>query len=292
MGRKLLPLKTFMPIFQSLSCNKKKSIIGLGLNDSVTKAIRAHLLSCGSTCLMVPGIAIALLVIGTLSSCNIFKNQVYFKDLPRDTTLRNIITENYDLKIRKGDLIAITVASPSPDVEYFNGLQNPGKEQPGGYLVDENGNIDFVKLGILHVEGLRTKQLKDTLENLLIPYLKNSVVSLQFLNRHVTMLGAVSSQLLPLTGGMTILDAIAASGDIGLKGKMDNVLVIRDENGTKVFKRLNLKDHTIFYSTYYYLRPNDIIYVEPMRIKTQLSVAEVLSYVTTGLSLFFILTKL
>ena len=287
-----MPLNTFMPIFQSSGCSKKKSNIGLGLNDSVTKAKRVHLLSYISTCFKVTGIAIALLVIGTISSCNVFKNQVYFKDLPRDTTIKNVITENYDLKIRKGDLLWITVASPSPDVAYFNGFQNPGKEQPGGYLVDENGNIDFLKLGIIHVEGLTTKQLKDSLENQLIPYLKNSVVSLAFLNRHVTMLGSVSSQVLPLTGGMTILDAIAASGDIGLKGKMDNILVIRDENGSKVFKRLNLKDHSIFYSPYYYLMPNDIVYIEPSRIKTPLTVPEVLSYITTGLSLFFILSKL
>jgi polysaccharide export outer membrane protein len=281
-----------MPILQSSGCNKKKSIIGLGLHDSFKGTIQVLLFSFRSSCFKVSGISIALLIIGTFSSCNVFKNQVYFKDLPKDTTIRNVITENYDLKIRKGDLLGITVASPSPDVEYFNGLQNPGKEQSGGYLVDENGNIDFVKLGILHVEGLTTKQLKDSMENLLIPYLKNSVVFLQFLNRHVTMLGAVSSQVLPLTGGMTILDAIAASGDIGLKGKMDNVLVIRDENGSKVFKRLNLKDHTIFYSAYFYLKPNDIIYVEPIRTKAQVTVTEVLSYVTTGLSLFLILTKL
>ena len=88
---------------------------------------------------------------------------------------------------------------------------------------------------------------------------------------------------------MTILDALALSGDIGEKGKMENVLVIREENDTKVFKRLNLQKDSIFYSPYYYLQPNDIVYVEPAVERTPLSTAMVLSYITTGISLIFLI---
>ncbi|KAA9036367.1 polysaccharide export protein [Ginsengibacter hankyongi] len=235
---------------------------------------------------------LSLLILFSVTSCSsTIKNRIYFNDLQKDTTLRNIVTENYDLKIQKNDLLGITVASLSPDVAYYNAPQN-SEAGTNGFLVDEKGDINFVKLGTLHVEGLTRKQLKDTLETQLIPWLKDAVVSVGFLNRHVTMLGAVKSQIISLPGNMTILDAIASSGDIGAGGKIDNVLVIRDTAGTKEFKRLSLKDHSIFYSPYYYLQPNDIVYVEPVKIKTQLTIPQVISYITTGISLIILLSRL
>jgi polysaccharide biosynthesis/export protein len=225
----------------------------------------------------------------TFSSCSPTKQQVYFQNLQKDTTLRNIITPAYELKIRKSDLLGITVASLSPDVAFYNAPQN-AVGPLNGYFVDDKGNISFVKLGAIHVEGMTRKDLKDSLERALVPYLKDAIVSVGFLNRHVTMLGGVSPQILQLANdNMTILDALAASGDIGDKGKMDNILVIRDTGNAKIFKRLNLKDNSIFYSPYFYLQPNDIVYVEPAKIKTKLSAPQLISYITTGISLVFLI---
>ena len=173
-----------------------------------------------------------------LSSCASTKNTTYFQNLQKDTTLRNLVSKNYELKIQKDDLLGITVASLSPDNAFYNAPQNTiGASAQNtiaslpGYLVDANGNIPFVKIGTLHVEGMTRRELKDTLEKSLIPYLKDAVVSVGFLNRHVTMLGGVAPQILPMTGdNMTILDALAASGDIGEKGRIDNVLVIREKD--------------------------------------------------------------
>ena len=229
------------------------------------------------------------------ASCSPAKKNVYFRNLQRDTTLRNVVTPTFELKIQKDDVLGISVASLSPDVAFYNaasGSSAGGATSPSGYSIDTNGNINFVKLGWVHALGLTRKELKDTLEKALVPYLRDVVVTVSFLNRHVTMLGAVSPQVLPMAGdNMTILDALAKSGDIGEKGKMDNVLVIRDENNNKVFKRLDLLKDSIFYSSYYYLQPNDIVYVEPQRIKTRLTVLQVFSYITTGLSLIFLLVN-
>ena len=149
-----------------------------------------------------------------------------------------------------------------------------------------------MKLGKLHVEGLTRKQLKDTLQMQLIPWLKDAVVAVGFLNRHVTMLGGIAPQVLPMPGTMTVLDALAASGDIGEKGKIDNVLVIRDTGGAKEFKRLNLRDHSIFYSPYYYLRPNDIVYIEPAKVTTPVTATQIVSYISVGISLIILLSRL
>jgi polysaccharide export outer membrane protein len=235
---------------------------------------------------------ITLVMIVFCTSCSSTKPQVYFQNLPRDTTLRNLVSKNYEPIIQKNDLLGITVASMSPDIAFYNAPQN-SIGPLNGYLVDENGNIQFIKIGTLHVEGMTRKELKNLLEKDLVPYLKDAAVSVGFLNRHVTMMGAVSPQVLPMPGdNMTILDALAASGDIGEKGRIDNVLVIREKDNTKEFKRLNLKDNSIFYSPYFYLQPNDIVYVEPRKVKANNTI-QIISYLTTGITfIIFIMDRL
>ena len=232
---------------------------------------------------------IFFLAIGILSSCGPARNTIYFKNLQKDTLLRNVVTPDYELKIQKNDMLGITVASLSPDVAFYNAPQN-SVGAVSGYLVDQEGNITFVKLGTLHVQGMTRKELKDSLQKGLFPYLRDAVISVSFLNRHVTMLGALTTQVIPMPlDNMTLLDALAASGDIGAKGKIDNVLVIRDQDSSKQFKRLNLKDNSVFYSPYYYLQPNDIVYVEPAKIRTPLTTAQFISYITTGISLLILI---
>jgi len=213
----------------------------------------------------------------------------YFQDIPNDTTLTNLVSKDFEPKIQKGDLLGITVASLSPEnTALYNAPQN-AQGTVTGFLVDGQGNIQFFKLGALHVAGMTRKELKDTLEKDLIPYLAQSVVSVGFLNRHVTMMGGVSPQILPMPNDqMTILDALASSGDIGIKGKTDNVLVIREKGNSREFKRLNLTNESVFYSPYFYLQPNDIVYVEPVKVKIDRT-SQIISYIMTGISLFFLI---
>jgi polysaccharide export outer membrane protein len=217
----------------------------------------------------------------------------YFQDIPNDTTLANLVSKDFEPAIQKGDLLGITVSSLSPEnTAIYNAPQNA--EGPAtGYLVDKEGNIQFVKLGAIHVDGMTRKELKAKLQNDLIPYLAQPVVAVGFLNRHVTVMGGVSPQVLPMPGdNMTLLDALAASGDIGEKGRADNVLVIREKDNSKEFKRLNLTDKSVFYSPYFYLKPNDIVYVEPIK-KTQDNTLRIVSYITSGLSIaIFIIDRL
>ncbi len=230
-----------------------------------------------------------LLFLVLLSSCTSTKKTIYFQDIQKDTTLTNLVSKNFEPKIRKGDLLSITVASLSPDNTAIYNAPQSAQGPLTGYLVDEDGNIPFIKLGTIHVEGMTRKELKLQLEKDLTPYLAQSVVAVGFLNRHVTIMGGVSPQVLPMpTDNMTILDALAASGDIGDKGRTDNVLVIREKDNSKEFKRLNLTDKSVFYSSYFYLQPNDIIYVEPVKPKTD-NTTRIISYVTAGISFILII---
>ena len=223
------------------------------------------------------------------SSCSTAKKTTYFQDIPNDTTLTNLVSKDFEPKIQKADMLGITVASLSPEnTLIYNAPQNI-QGLLNGYLVDENGNIQFIKLGTIHVEGMTRKELKEKLEKDLTPYLAQVVIAVGFLNRHVTMMGGVGPQILPmLTDNMTLLDALAASGDIGLKGKTNNVLVIREKGNSREFKRINLTDKSVFYSPYFYLQPNDIVYVEPLKVKED-KAFRIISYITTGISLFFLI---
>lgn len=217
----------------------------------------------------------------------------YFQDIPNDTTLTKLVSKDFEPKIQKGDLLGITVSSLSPEnTAIYNAPQNA--EGPAtGYLVDKEGTIRFIKLGAIQVDGMARKELKLKLEKDLTAYLAQPVVAVGFLNRHVTLMGGVSPQVLPMpSDNMTILDALAASGDIGEKGRADNVLVIREKGNAKEFKRLNLTDESVFYSPYFYLKPNDIVYVEPVR-KRQDNTLRIVSYITSGLSIvIFIIDRI
>lgn len=220
----------------------------------------------------LPAFLCVVLLSGSLASCLSSKKTTYFQELDKDTTLNNLVSRPPETAIQRGDLLSITVASLSPEntaiynvaPDALNGLQ--------GYLVDTAGNIQFLKLGTLHAAGLTKTALKTLLEQRLEPYLAQNVVTVGIQNRHITLMGALSPQILPLTENMTILDALAASGDIGAKGKTDNILVIREHDAgrEKTFKRLNLTNKSVFYSPYFYMQPNDVVYVEPAKEKAKI----------------------
>ena len=241
----------------------------------------------------IKGMMFLMVALGSLclSSCSSSKTAaIYFKGIKNDTTLNNVISKDLETKIQTGDLLGITVSSLSPENTALYNAPQDAEGNVTGFLVDSVGNINFFKLGAVHAAGLTRSELKEELEKKLVPYLAQTVVAVGFLNRHVTLIGAVSPSILPMsTDHMTIFDALASAGDISEKGKKDDVLVIREEGSARVFKKLDLTDETIFYSPYFYLKPNDIIYVKPEEKKQKISTTQVISYVTTGISLYLLI---
>ncbi|HUS00538.1 MAG TPA: polysaccharide biosynthesis/export family protein [Chitinophagaceae bacterium] len=236
-----------------------------------------------------------------LASCTPPKNVVYFKNMQRDTILNSLVDNNFELKIHKNDLLNINITATNPaDMMLFNAPQgaaassgtsgNSGSSNGvSGYLVDNKGNIIIYKVGIVHVEGLTRNELENKLRNDVAPYVKDPVVTVRFINNHVTMLGEVAKpQIIAMpTEQLTILEAIGQSGDLTLTGRRDNILVIRETEYGKEFKRLNLTDNSIFASPYFYLKPNDVVYVEPTksRIQNAGDRSLIIGYVLSGLSI-------
>ena len=136
-----------------------------------------------------------------------------------------------------------------------------------GYLVDKKGEIKIPLVGILNVVGLSRTELESILSEKLKDYTKDPVVSIRFAGSKVTILGEVNrpGELSPETERFTILEALGEAGDLKVTGRRDNILIIRDQNGKRQIGRLNLTSENIFSSPFFYLKPKDVIYVEPVK---------------------------
>jgi polysaccharide export outer membrane protein len=237
------------------------------------------------------GLVICFISLNLFVSCTPAKKILYFQNLPNDTVLHNLVTKDFELKIAKGDIINISVSSLSAEASAIFTPQQvaAGTGAASGFLVDMNGNILYPKLGTLHVEGLTRDELKIRLLKDLLPYLKEPAVTVNFVNHKVVVIGEVNHVLPMPDETMTLLEAISLSGGIPQTARKDNILVIRQIENGKQFKRVNLNNNSIFYSPFYYMRPDDIVYVEPSKTKSAVSTTQIISYVATGLSLLFLI---
>ena len=212
---------------------------------------------------------LALIFIALLTfSCASRKEVVYFQDTGKYETL---IDENKSItKFKVDDLVSIYVSSLNPEASapfnLFRGASEGGlRAEQVDYLVDQEGMIDFPVIGKLKIEGLSPDELRILLRNRLSEYLKDPIINIRLRNFTVTILGEVDRPgTYPVNGEqITILEALGLAGDLTLRGVRDNVLVIRDFNGTKVYTRIDLTSKNMTRSPVYYLTQNDVVYVEP-----------------------------
>ncbi|WP_163215097.1 polysaccharide biosynthesis/export family protein [Bacteroides sp. 519] len=193
-----------------------------------------------------------------LSSCGSYKRVAYFQDIDEIKEIKNI--NNYEPRIQKNDLLTIMVSAADTEVVTPYNLKD---NIP--YLVDVNGCIYFPILGKIKVEGLTLRELSDNLTSIISNDVKNPVISVAFRNHKITILGEVRA---PGTYNLsdertTILQAIGMAGDLNLGAKRDNVLLIREADGQSKHIRIDLRKSDILSSPYYYVCPNDVIYVTP-----------------------------
>ncbi len=210
-----------------------------------------------------------------MSSCVNTRKAVYFPDL-ENTTITSATPVPVTV-IQKNDLLNITVSSLDAQASQVFNAPNllpvtSGNNTLLGYLVGTDGTIQFPILGSIKAEGLTKDQLRLAIQKELKDQqlLKDPIVSVRFLNFRVTVLGEVKN---PTTidvpsEKISLLEAIGAAGDLTIYARRDNVLVVREkENGDKEIKRINLNSAELLSSPYYYLKSNDVVYVEPNKSK-------------------------
>ncbi len=253
-----------------------------------------------------------------LSSCVQHRQLINFNEanLPEDTPEQ--IVNAMNLTIQPEDALRIEVSSiDEAAAAPFNlgaqgqqggmNMQQMGGGGGGGgffgleifqgYLVDQDGYIDFPVLGPLKVKGLTLEETKALIYGKLEEYLVDPVVNVRYLNLKITVLGEVNTPgLIRLSNKrVTILEAIGMANDLSDYANRNNVLVIREEEGRRTYTRLDLQSAEIFASPYFYMQQNDVIYVEPIqaRIATVADPAQrIISYTTAGLSLISLIIAL
>lgn len=214
-------------------------------------------------------VILSMVAVIAFSSCVSTKKVTYFNNIKESSIIsapRVIPT------IHKNDILGIAVTSLSADASsMFNPSGTGAGESQSGYLVNESGNIQFPVLGKVRAVGFTLEQMGDSITKALTQQklLVSPIVTVRFLNFRVTVLGEVKSPTVLNVPNqrISILEAIGLAGDLTNYGKRENILIIHDEPGKKTFARVDLTSKKIFSSPEYYLRSNDVVYVEQNKNK-------------------------
>jgi polysaccharide export outer membrane protein len=144
-----------------------------------------------------------------------------------------------------------------------------GNGQSSGYLVDKNGDIDLPLVHKIKMDGLTLAEAQSKIHDAILPYLKEPTVTVKILNFRITILGDVGAPSTYTVNSehISVPQALALAGDLTISGKRDNILLIREINGERKFANININSSKFFESPYYYLKNNDILYVEAGKSK-------------------------
>lgn len=220
-------------------------------------------------------ISVILLAL-SLNSCATKEDIVYFYEGKEALEGQKNLLE-YEPKIEKNDVLRINVSSSSinPEIVAPFQMKTGGQQGQGGggsqnlsltgYLVSPEGNINFPVLGEIEVEGLTRTQIQKKLEAKIEVYLKDPIVDVRIVNFRVTVLGEVGSpgRVEVTDGRISMPELLASVGSITYNGKRENITVIREVNGVKSIGTIDMTKTDLFSSPYFYLKQNDIVYVEP-----------------------------
>jgi polysaccharide export outer membrane protein len=196
--------------------------------------------------------------------------------------LRNVDTAGTTLLrlpepvIQKSDLLSIKVyslsADPRTDLPYnLPEATAAGGTSANGFLVDNEGNIEYPRIGVFHVEGLTKNALAQLIKQRLDTILKSPSVIVRFLNFRVTVLGEVRSpgSFNVPTERVTLLEALGLAGDISDYGNKSVVRIAREKDGRLELGFVDLTSQDLFTSPYFRLQQNDVVFVEQNRRKLQ-----------------------
>lgn len=220
-------------------------------------------------------------LIACLTACKTSEKINYIQDVEPGVT--QPIESRQSIIIQPKDMLSIIVSTKDPELAaMFNMSVQANRagvpvesyksnQYLSGYVVDNNGDIDFPVLGKIHAAGLSRWALQEKIVQELTErdLLKDMVVTVEFMNFKVSVLGEVKNPGTYSIEGdkVTVLEAIAMAGDLTIYGLRDEVYVIREENGERQNFKLDLRSKDIFNSPAYYLRQNDIIYVQPNEVR-------------------------
>lgn len=202
--------------------------------------------------------------------------------MPRDTVLRQYDLTITDYKIQPLDILSIRIESLTPEDYDFvsklypiidqaaggGGAGGGGGVNPiNGFLVDNNGQIEFPVVGKLKFAGLSVFEAQEMLRRAFQPYLKDPVARIMLMNFRFTVLGEVNQEQLVVSRNtrVTVMEAIGMAGGLSELADRSKVKIIRQENGNSHVIYINLLDEATLLANHYYIQQNDILVVPPLK---------------------------
>lgn len=248
---------------------------------------------------------------GILSSCSTKQEVLYFQNLHNENFVEIIDSITYP-KIESSDILDIRITALEQKSIIPFQFEKPTLEGSStrasnrgiaaarleGYLVDKDGNINYPQLGKIQVSGLTTQEVEEKVEKLLSSYITDPTVAVRLVNFKVSILGEVTA---PGTysvdeGLLTLPQALGMAGDLSIKGRRENVLIIRNQGDRRQYKYIDLTKTDWLNSDYYFLKQGDIVYVEPNKSKVKeagfvTNVGTVMSVISFLISMGILIAK-
>lgn len=257
-----------------------------------------------------------MISLALLPSCtSSYKNISYFKNVNATPEMyragENVPIAGYSaLKIQPDDILKVTITTLDPDFNEVtninmsntvaslpvstSGVSVSGDRYIDGYLVNKDGNIDVPILGLINVTGLTLDEAKAKISRRASEFYVKPNVNVRLANFRVTVIGEVARPGAYIVNEerVSVLDALALSGDLTIYAKRENVMLIRqDGDANKKIVRMNLNDVNMMNSPYFYLRQGDVIYVEPGKGKAAATdIAATKTYAIAGSALAVLIT--
>jgi polysaccharide biosynthesis/export protein len=214
-----------------------------------------------------------------LASCTSQKKLAYLNNLPQPGGEERFAMEVPDYKIQARDILYITAKAMDPEGMFkdflsgSNAAVNLVQGDVGGalvgYTVDSEGNILIPGIGQVKVSGLNLEEIRKVIQVQIDKIYKNATVECKLLSFKYTVIGEVKmpGTYINYNNFLTVLEALGRAGGVGDYGDRTNLLVVRPfDKGTKTY-RINLQDKNILTSEAYFLLPNDVVIIEPLKQK-------------------------
>jgi polysaccharide biosynthesis/export protein len=218
-------------------------------------------------------------------------------DMPTDSLIKQFTINNYEYKLQPGDVVSIKVSSlTNPNYSFFTSTDKElntgiGDPQLNGFSLNEFGDVFLPAVGQVKLEGLTLQQAQMLVQNQVENILERPTVNLKLLSFHFSILGEVNApgKYISYNSRLNILEAVAMARDLTVFANRKNIKIVRFERGQANVYYLNLLKDDVVGSHFFYLRPNDLIVVAPMRVKNirqnQLPVASFIISTVTGISM-------
>lgn len=223
---------------------------------------------------------LVVLIYTFMTGCIGYKKLRYLTDLPADTISKEMIDSSYTYRLKPGDVLYLKVVSSTDSkMELFNQSLSNSQSSSGisggtanllsGNLIDQYGDIEIPMVGLVKLAGMTLKQAEKVINARVSEYLTYVTVTVKLLSYRVSVLGEVKSPGIKQIdrASLTLLDAISYGGDITDMGNRKKVRLIRKEGNRSKVYTIDMSSVDMLASDLYYLRPDDVIYVEPLKYK-------------------------